>query len=169
MAALGRLLSTIGWLWFGAGIVAPMFAFDRVNVFPGLILILVGRVIRAQARRRESDEASEPASPEQEARPLNTDRVQPTPTVGPAAEPAVRTPPILGTPIPPPPVVVQPDQTEATITEKLFSKIGTAASARDDTDVIPGPDAIVEDAEEKKTLSSEEMIARARQRWDRRR
>ena len=166
MAVLGRLLGTLGWLWFGAGIVAPMFDFGRVNVFPGLILIFVGRLIRAQARRRETEETPEPAAPEQEARPLNTERSQPA---EPAAEPVVRTPPILVTPAPPPPVVTKAEETEDAITEKLFSKIGPAGPAPPDDEATPDPHVTVEDGAETKTLSSEEMIARARQRWDRRR
>ena len=91
MAALGRILQIIGWLWFAAGFLGPLVGFEEVNLFPGLILIFVARAIRTQAARRappEPDEDDRVEEPRPE-RVLNTERVPRTPPP-PAPDPIVR-------------------------------------------------------------------------------
>jgi hypothetical protein len=65
MAALGRLLQVIGWLWLVAGFALPALDLAEINPFPGLILIFVARALRTQAARNAPPEpAAEEQAPE---------------------------------------------------------------------------------------------------------
>jgi hypothetical protein len=165
MAALGRLLSTVGWLWFVAGIAAPIFDLDRVNVFPGLILILAGRVIRTQAKRREAEEQPAEVAPETADRPLNTERTRSDPLPEPL--PAPPPPPRPVTPATPPVTTETAEPAEAVeVAEPIVSRLRSASSSRPTTET--GDEPISTDRAGDGLLTSEEMIARARERWGRR-
>ncbi|MGD2042931.1 MAG: hypothetical protein PVJ28_04715, partial [Acidimicrobiia bacterium] len=80
MTALGRILQAIGWVWvalafFGGFINLP---FDP-NIFPGLILIFISRVFRAQGARTTTAEQEEAETLEEQVEPrvLNTERSRP--------------------------------------------------------------------------------------------
>lgn len=156
MAALGRILGTLGWLWFIAGLVAPIFDLGDINFVPGLILVFVGRLLRGRARRRQPEEESEPVAAEPVTRPLNTERATPARLPSPTPRPVESEPtPVSGT-----------TDTEEEESEKLFSRALLAASAHAEE---KAEKVVVGEGEgEKKALTSDEMIARARQRWDRR-
>jgi outer membrane biosynthesis protein TonB len=167
MAALGRLLGILGWLWFIAGFVAPALDIADIEFFPGLILVFVGRMLRGQARRQEPEPEAEPVTTEPPPRQLNTERTKPEPT----PQPVARTPPILTTPTSPPPPIapeMPAEEEEEEVREKLFSAIRSAAAASADDEAGIDVEVAVKDAAGDKPLTSEEMIARARQRWDRR-
>ena len=81
MRNVGRLLTTLGWGWVILGIVGGAFGLDGVNIFPGFILLFVGRAIRRGSRQEEPEEEEEESVEEvaTRPRPLNTDRVAPPP------------------------------------------------------------------------------------------
>ena len=159
MASLGRLLGTLGWLWFIAGLAAPIFDVGDISFIPGLILVVVGRLLRSQARRRQPEEEAETATAQTAPRPLNTDRTTPMQTPSPPPRPVESKPP---TPV----LDRTTDMEQEEESEKLFSKALFAASAH--TGETSDEDVVTEDEVESKTLTSDEMIARARRRWDRR-
>lgn len=169
MAALGRWLRIVGWLWFIAGFAASVADVADIGFFPGLILVFVGRMLRAQARRQESEQTPDQVSAEQQPRPLNTERTHTNPAPETAPQPVVRTPPVLPTPTPPPVFPdVDAEAEEKATRDKLFSTMGAAASSSGGDDPISRIDDAVKEGSEKETLTSAEMIARARERWDRR-
>lgn len=182
MLVLGRILQSLGWVWLIVGFVGPMFGFRALSFFPGILLVFIARVLRAQAARNAPPEevVSEPA-PE---RILNTDRVQPPPQ---RAEP--RQVPTTPDPIFRAPETVIPEKVTAeTVTperraremdapaiddkgggagkEGLFERLALAGSALDDDSTHP-PD-IDELAGDLSPKSSADMIAEARQRWGKR-
>lgn len=169
MAILGRVLQVIGWLWIAASVLGNFVAIDipELNFFPGLILVFVSRVLRTQNRRRQPIEVTAgEATPTPGAptpRPLNTERLQePQQVVGPAK---TRTPPAKS----PPPAkseVVWPNDHSAGTPERedLIDQILVAGSELERQKAeIPN----LEPSHDGKQLTSAEMIARARQRWDR--
>lgn len=159
MASLGRLLGTLGWLWFIAGIAAPIFDVGGISFIPGLILVFVGRLLRSQARRRQpGEEEPEPVAAEPAPRPLNTERVT-LPSVPPTPPPPVESEPRH------PATKARADAEQEADSEELFSKALFAASAHIEERT---EEAVTEGEVERKALTSDEMIARARQRWDRR-
>lgn len=174
---MGRVLQIAGWLWFAAGIVGPMVDYDVVNPFPGLILIFVARAIRTQAARNapyEEDGREEPTEPAQIERPLNTDRIQtpapPRPSPDPVAryreaEPAPR-PERAYVPEPGP----SPDEDgEAGERENIIERIviaGRQAATKESSQERVDSARSVRSGETK-PMSSAEMIAQARKRWDR--
>lgn len=89
MTALGRILQVVGWLWVAAGILGPIVGYERVNFFPGLILVFVARAIRRQTAQRAPREAGEDVRQPAETpeRMLNTERVSRT---RPDPEPVIR-------------------------------------------------------------------------------
>ncbi|HUG31622.1 MAG TPA: hypothetical protein VMM14_01915 [Acidimicrobiia bacterium] len=176
MAALGRILQIIGWLWFAAGFLGPLVGFDGVNLFPGLILVFVARAIRTQAARHAPSEPDE-VDREEEPRPervLNTERVPRTPPP-PAPDPIVR---------------YQRAEAQTTMDEddeeddpdsgerdNLIERIAlagretttTSESAADRS----GGSTLESDrhavAPRRKPMTSAEMLAQAHKRWDRKR
>lgn len=167
MAILGRILQFVGWLWvaasfFGNFIDIPDFGF---GFFPGLILVFVSRVLRTQAKRQQRAEDADPAetTPQTPApRPLYTERSKQT------AEPAKKS--ASGAPKKSAPVtsqVVWPKDESVAEPERedVIEKILVAGSdlAEQKTEDV----SILEPTYDGKPLTSAEMIARARQRWDR--
>ncbi len=163
MQAIGRTLQIVGWLWFAAGIVGPVFGLDRFNFFPGLVLIFFSRIIRAQAARTASPQ---PETDEEEAaetmpppRPLNTEREQPS-----APTPS---PQISYTPPPPVPELVvesaEPPDDQSDLLERIVAagrEVGAETTEKTSTPDLAEPDM------DHKPMTSEEMIARAHRRWD---
>ena len=156
MAAFGRILQIVGWFWVVGGVLAPMAGYERINILPGLILIFGARAIRRQAAsRQEPDE--EPVTEAEEApqRILNTERVS--------------------RPAPPPEPIVRYREAEeqaadefAAISSESDELIERMTSPSRDRETDPDvPAAMAGDRVPDTRLSSAEMIARARERWDR--
>lgn len=167
MALLGRILQFVGWLWIGASFFGNFIDLPSFGFFPGLILVFVSRLLRVQAKRQQrADEPEESAEapPEVPApRPLYTERSKETaePTKPePGARSATKSAPAK------PQVVWPKDETVREIErDDLVEKILVAGSelADEKTSGLP----TLEPSYEEKPLTSAEMIARARQRWDR--
>lgn len=176
MASLGRVLQIAGWLWFAVGIVGPMVGYDLVNPFPGLILIFVARAIRTQAARNEPEEESheEPAKPAPPERPLNTERTQRPAPPSPSPDPAARHQKAGPAPRPESAYVPEPgssadedgdDIERENIIERIVlagRQAGTKESSQERVDLARSVR-----SEDAKPMSSAEMIAQARKRWDR--
>jgi hypothetical protein len=158
MRVLGRILQAIGWVWVIVGFIGPMFGWNAPNFFPGIILLFVSRIFRAQGSRQSpSDEAADtPAQPE---RILNTDRLQP-----PAPPPAASHP----VPGKPQPIFEKPEtsEIESDPEDGLLERVLLAGLApSEEMDDRPEPDALIGDGQPK---SSQDMIAEARKRWGKR-
>lgn len=167
MTFLGRFLQFVGWAWAAAGFFAPMAGVEGPPILIGLILVFVARAIRAQAARREPEEPEETPTPQAETgpveRPLNTERTRvPEPQSRP--EPVVRAP----TPAPEPEiVVVAPSARDED--EGIIDRI--ARSGRAETGVGSSKQRVdsarhATEPTRRRPMSSEEMIAAARKRWD---
>jgi hypothetical protein len=161
MAAIGRLLQVIGWLWLVGGFVLPALGWADITVFPGLILIFVARALRTQAARN--------APPEDEQEPLeerilNTDRVRVEPQRPPKPPPPSPQPVSIPRQSEPP----RPKPTPAAEKESLIERI--AESGReveaDLRETVHAPIDVTAPRGAAKPLSSEEMIAAARRRWN---
>jgi len=176
MASFARVLQIAGWLWFAVGIVGPMVGYDLVNAFPGLILIFIARALRTQAARNAPvedghEEAAEPVQPE---RPLNTDRIQTPATPRPSPDPVARY--REAEPAPRPEQAYLPESGpsadehgEAAERENIIERIviaGRQADSRDSSQERVDAARSVRSGEAK-PMSSAEMIAQARKRWDR--
>lgn len=154
MAALGRIVQIIGWLWFAAAIFGEALGLPDLNIFPAILLIFVARALRRQAKRQsaETEDHSRPPDfpgeePAQEERPLNTERQQPPPR--PRVEP-----------------IPQPDPVaEVREHNELLEKI----LAADEAAPRPGPMPTTagSDEDRRPPITSAEMVAEARKRWDR--
>ena len=141
MAALGRILQVVGWLWVAFGFFGPMLGLPGVPWFAGLILVFVSRVVRARAAQMERE-----AYEDDTLRP-NVERK--------ADPPKTRTSPA--------PVVVEPSRTE--IEQRLVATMRDEIDTPDQADVDELL-AQIKDVDRPKT--SAEMIAEARQRWNKR-
>lgn len=157
MAAIGRILQVLGWLWIIAGIAGSFFNFGGFNVFPGIILLFVSRALRKQTRRSQipdigREQEQEPAydEPEVPERMLNTDRHREVP------------------PPEPEPVVLDLEEPEPSPSGdergEMIERI--LAAGREVSDVTD--EAVSDEGEsvDSKPISSAEMIARAHDRWD---
>jgi len=113
MAALGRLLQIIGWLWLAAGFILPALDLADITVFPGLILIFVARALRTQAARNEPPEAGGEQKPEE--RVLNTDRVRVEPKPSPKPPPPAPQPVTIPRQVEPLPKPTAPSERESLI------------------------------------------------------
>jgi hypothetical protein len=169
MAILGRILQFAGWLWIAASFFGSFIDLPDVGFLPGLILVFVSRVLRTQIRRRQpSDEVAEveAATPStQTPRPLYTERSKESADKA-KPEPATRA--TTSKQAPPKSQVVWPKDTPPDSSpqrDELLDKILVAGSelAEDKTGDLP----TLEPSYEGKPLTSDEMIARARRRWDR--
>lgn len=168
MAALGRILQIAGWLWVLAGIAGSMFDFESVNVFPGFVLIFIARILRARSRSEmppapgESPEESQPASsgsgrpePLQQTPPPAPARVERKTPPAPKLEPESESEPEPKRPV----------QERNELLERLASASREAAKGPAGVDLDETESEPVEDT--RTPMSSAEMIAQARQRWDR--
>ena len=124
----------------------------RLSPWLGFILLLLGRsFIRSRKRSQTAGESPQPAPP----RPLGTERTRTQPPAQRRTPPPVTSPPTLG-PAP-------SEMAEAEERNELLEKILAAASDE--------PEAMGVDIESSDfyPVSSEEMIAKARQRYNKRR
>jgi len=168
MAAVGRILQVIGWLWFIAGFVGPVFDFDYLNPFPGLVLIFIARVFRSRARS-EMPPGPGDAQPAPQPQPVDAPRPQPTQQTSP---PPPKRPEARPTEQPKPEPLYERPVDER---NELLERIAAAGRGAAEPDVpepkrqgtgpkteepMPGDPA-------RKPMSSAEMIAQARKRWDR--
>ncbi|MGD2101216.1 MAG: hypothetical protein PVG83_03200 [Acidimicrobiia bacterium] len=163
MKGIGRILGTIGWLMVIAGIGGPIFGLDGFNIFPGIALLFIGRLLSRQGKRSEAeaepDSEREPAS----ERLLNTERQT-------ARRPPRRQPPERrqAPPPPPPPVrPVAPEEVETSDRESMLETILLAGTELAEEKEIEDSGDDMGDTDSYEPMTSEEMIARARQRWDR--
>ncbi|HEX6300826.1 MAG TPA: hypothetical protein VF148_10220 [Acidimicrobiia bacterium] len=169
MAAIGRILQVIGWLWFLAGIVDSAFGFDFLNPFPGLVLIFIARIFRTRARS-EMPPGPADAQAEPQPEPLRAPRPQPRqaapppsqdkrPETGPSAEPR------------PEPKYERPVDERNDLLERIAAAGREAMAEPDVPEPERGPGSRKEESKPtdvgKKPMSSAEMIAQARKRWDR--
>jgi hypothetical protein len=167
MAAIGRILQVIGWLWFVAGFVGPLFDFESVNPFPGLVLVFIARVFRARARSEMPPGPGDVGAEPQPAQ-VETPRSQPR-------QPAPPTPKRVETP----PLEQPKPETrlERPVDERneLLERIAMAGRESADEPVLPRLEekgATLDKGDQKPTdvvkphMSSAEMIAQARKRWD---
>jgi hypothetical protein len=150
MRGFARALGIVGWLWFITGFVGPMFGFDLFNIFPGLVLIFISRMMARAARTRIPEEAEESPAPE---RVLNTDRPTPPP---PRPEPVVR----HHQPEPQPRPETEP------VRDDILNRILLAGREAEDETVVHEEASPPDEGTTPRT--SAEMIAQARKRWDRR-
>lgn len=165
MAAIGRILGFIGFVWLAVGLFGGLVNLPDVSFFPGIILLFISRVVRKQAERSdrvEDGEDGEQDVPQEAPRMLNTQRPRmPRPQ---PAEPMTSTPGSLPQSPRAETTVYEPEERDATLERILLA--GTEV-ADDASDVEPpdesGPD------ESGRMYSSAEMIARAHERWDRKR
>jgi len=164
MAALARIVQMVGWLWVIAGLVLPALGLADPSFFPGVILIFIARALRAQAARHAPPEEPEEQIVEAE-RVLNTERTRPQPIPTPAK-----------TPQPGPsqdsrkteqePVA---DALKRTARDDLIERIAMAGrEAGERSPEVAKSDVTTPTTGEERQgpMSSAEMIARARKRWD---
>lgn len=153
MAALGRILQILGWLWVIAGFVGPRLdlPIPTFSVLPGIILIFIARALRRRARRQMPELPTgrpepEPMPPE---RTLNTERQKTSP-------------------LPPRPVEreLEPDPPRSDEDHnELLEKI---LGANEEMEKPATPTRVTPTRPDTKTpLTSAEMVAEARKRWDR--
>jgi hypothetical protein len=162
MAALGRLLQVIGWLWLVAGFALPALDLAEINPFPGLILIFVARALRTQAARNAPPEpAAEEQAPEE--RILNTDRVRVEPQPSPKPPPPSPQPVTIPRQTDPRPSPSAPSERESLI--ERIAEAGREAEA-DLTQPDLGELDVTAPRGSAKPMSSAEMIAEARRRWN---
>lgn len=158
---LSRLLGWLGWVavlagFFGQGV--PGFI-----VLPGLVLMLLGRVLRLRART-EPGELEDLSMQQPSDRPLNTDR-RPTPPVIPGRSPEYEKLAPRGLPS----REQRADPVRGSLSERnvlleqVLAPATEAAPESDETDQIPDP-ASIPDLDHT-PMTSEEMIARARERF----
>ncbi len=183
MAAAGRVLQTIGWIWVALGFFGPFLNLPvDVNLFPGIILVFLSRILRTQAARNAPVEYETPAPGEEQVEPriLNTERPRPP---EPLAKPeTVAKPEIVAKPEPvvvPEPVVEPRPEPSRLETPRLESKperaeleekmlfAGTELASRTESEPMSqGEETDIGEA--MRPLSSSEMIARAHERWNKR-
>lgn len=165
MAALGRILQIVGWLWLAIGFLGPRLDIPGLDglasfgVFPGIIMLFIARLIRRQARSQMPElpgnesarpPVPQPAKPEPEPtppeRPLNTDRQRPTP------------PPVE--PVPEPEPLAEVKEHNEILEKILAANEGTAKPPTTTRTTPTQRDKVP-------TMTSDEMVAQARRRWDR--
>lgn len=162
MAVLGRILQAIGWVWLALGFFGPILNLPiDVNFFPGIILIFIARIFRAQAARRESQEAEAQASEVEQSQPraLNTERTRSQPpSPGPTNRPE---------PEPNRPEAAKP-RPEAKRQEMLEQVLLAGTELATESTPQPDTSGVEETPASTRPLSSAEMIARAHKRWNKR-
>lgn len=163
MGAFGRILQVIGWLWLAFAFFGPMFNLPRLDIFPGIIIVFVARVFRAQATRRERADAGEML--QAETRPQQVQPRKPrreTPRVESPVPPTESKPKPKPKPTPSS-VRPEPKMPDAAEREVMLEKI-----------LLTGQELAEESVEEQiavadetpQKMSSAEMIARAHERWN---
>lgn len=163
MANAGRILGIIGALWVALGLFGNLINVPNVNFFPGIILLFVARVISKQAREtrrnqeRESDGRGTPARPPEIRR-------QPPPRRTPTPRETVGRPPQPSPEVVVPAAAKSDEEREEMLEDILL--VGRGAS-EEKMEAMSSSDADSESFHSGQTLSSSEMIAQARRRWNR--
>ncbi len=163
MAALGRILQIAGWLWLIGGFFGSIFGFITLNLIPGIILVFVARVIRNQAGTREMPDLGEQPSVEEQQQPTTpTAEAPPQRQPPPSPEPYVLETPSRREPAPEPQPSPKPGPRR-----RLLEEVVGLDPDRDDDDASEET-AMTSDqmTEERRPMSSAEMLARAHERWD---
>lgn len=150
MSSLGRVIGWVGWLWVLAGIFGPAIGLPQLNIFPGFIFVLVGRAFRQRGERKPMEPLGAGEAPEVPERPLLTDLRRPAPAPR-RAEPLM---------FEPEPEKVPKPQSRDDHIEQILPPGSELA-----TDEMMEPPAV--EIPEATPLSSAEMIARARDRYNR--
>jgi hypothetical protein len=170
MAAIGRVLQLIGWLWVLVGFIGPRvdldaFGLDSIGVLPGLILIFIARAFRARARAEKEEDLGQ-ARPDVRPRSVEArpERRQAPPPPAPAR--TTPSPPAERKPRPEPKVEPPPAE-EADLLERIVLAGSSAAGELSAADLEEELRSMRRDDDERKPMSSAEMIAQARRRWDR--
>ncbi len=163
MAALGRILQIAGWLWLIGGFFGSIFGFISLNLLPGIILVFVARVIRNQAGTREMPDLGEQPSVEEQQQPATpTAEAPPQRQPPPSPEPYVLETPSRGEPAPEPHSSPKPGPRR-----RLLEEVVGLDPDRDDDDASEETSMISDQmTEERRPMSSAEMLARAHERWD---
>lgn len=161
MTVLGRILQAIGWIWLALGFFGPAFDLPiQPNIFPAIIILFLARILRSQGERSAPEEPAEVQQVEQEPQPraLNTERVR-TPEA-----PSQKSPP--SSPVTQSPRAPTPEARRQEMLEQILvagTDLATEAASPDPSPVaeeeVPGTYA---------PMSSAEMIAQARRRWNKR-
>lgn len=159
----------VGWLWVIAGFVLPALDLADPSVFPGVILIFVARALRTQLARHAPPEEVE-EEPDEPARVLNTERARPVPTPEPAKTPAPEPPkPAQPTTRQPAPKTIA-DVSKPEDRDDVIERIAMAGrAASEPTSPVGSPGVVktpAKDEERQAPMSSAEMIAQAKKRWD---
>ncbi len=161
MGALGRILQIVGWGWLAYSFFAPMLGLPRIDIFPGIIIVFIARVLRVQATRRTTSE--EEVSFED----LSTGETRPQPERPKVEKKPVRT--VL-------PAEPKPRPTRSPAPKAKETPTGAERDAMLEKILLNGQELaegtaekVVAAADETPVkLSSAEMIAQARQRWNKR-
>lgn len=164
MAALGRILQIVGWLWLIGGFIGGLIGFISLNLLPGIILVFVARVIRNQADTRDMPELGEqPSVEEQQRPPTPTAETPPQHQAPPSPEPYVLETPSRREPTPEP----QPESKPAP-RRRLLEEVAGLDPDRDDdaSEETAMPSDQPADPAQRRPMSSSEMLARAHERWD---
>lgn len=165
MAALGRILQIVGWLWLIGGFFGSIFGLISLNLLPGIILVFVARVIRNQAETREMPDLGEQTSAEPQEQPATrTAETSRQRQPAPSPEPYVLETPSRREPDRAP----QPSPKSAPRRRDLLEEVVGLDPDRDDDaseETARSSDQMT-DTEERRPMSSAEMIARAHERWD---
>lgn len=165
MAALGRILQIAGWLWLIGGFFGSIFGLISINLLPGIILVFVARVIRNQANKREMPDLGEQPSVEQQQQPAAPTTETPRQRQpSPSPEPYVLETPSRREPAHEP----QPSPKPAPRRRDLLEEIVGLDPERDDdaSEETPMTSDQMTGTEERRPMSSAEMLARAHERWD---
>jgi hypothetical protein len=138
-----------------AGFFGPLVGLpDGINFFPGVVLVFVSRLIRVQASRKSPQETETEPEPAPQ-RILNTERRP--------QRPARRLPEAQTVEPPSPPQPAPASEPTEEPEEDLLEKILPAGrEVMDDMAELPGEEDVGS-----RPMSSAEMIARAKRRWDR--
>jgi hypothetical protein len=157
MAALGRVLQVVGWLWVVYGFVSPAFGLPDLSFFPGIILVFIARILRNIGQRREIPDLGE-EEPEAEPEPAPPPRMMNTERQRQARQEGPELPVLEPEPESPPPR-----------RDRLLDQIAGAGPGGGEAGLEPESEEEVEPVpmpSTRKPLSSAEMIARAHERWD---
>lgn len=166
MAALGRILQIAGWLWLIGGFFGSIFGFISLNLIPGIILVFVARVIRNQAGTREMPDLGEQPSVEEQQQPVTpTAEVPPQRQPLPSPEPYVLETPSRREPAPEPHPSPKPAPRRRDLLEEVVG-LDPDRDGDDASEETATTSDQMTDTDERRPMSSAEMLARAHERWD---
>jgi hypothetical protein len=183
MRSISRVLSGLGALLVIAGILGPIIGFDGGQIFPGIVLLFIGRALAKQATTAGT-KGEEPVT----QRVLNTVRTRTTPPARSTSPPRRSPPRAAGSAMAPPPETTQPGPSaEPTKSQEMLETLllgGSEPTERKEAGTGDTGDVEVEprmssaemvmrkrvggdagDMGVEPRMSSAEMISQARKRW----